>query len=626
MRTHAGLMLVLVSALTACRPDTGATHPLDEPRTIIDNAESLPLWTFALPGEIAEVIKDLELTRATAATLEAHIQTLLNDYDIRDRATLAAFHDLLGAVALLRGNGPAYLQALELKKGYLDKEAEILTTGLLESVIARHPAGTDAELQAALRAELEALPYEKAGIAIRELKGQLESMSPGMALGMVNMVFERLTGNAAPELTRDELTAFVQLAKLYHVMLPRNAAFLPVLKEYLRAHHVVKPDIWRARDVSLSPDLALEPVVIAAWDSGTDVPVLGGNGWRNLNEIPGNGVDDDANGFVDDVFGIGWTTDGSYLPTGETLRPMSEQDRLRLEPSMAAYSDLAEGIESEGAEQLQQKIATLQPDEVKEFFEDLGDYAYYAHGTHVAGLMVQGNPFARAMAAKLGFPDDPKIPLVADEQSAHALARSFEDAIKYFKTAKVRVVNMSWGIGLASIEADLARKGVGANAEERAEKAKALYEICESAFLRALADAPGILFINSAGNSNHSNEFNREFPSSHHLGNMLTVGAVDQAGDETSFTSLGNVDVYANGYQVESFVPGGGRQKMSGTSMSSPLVANLAAKLMVVRPELNVAQIRSLILETATHKELANGRIIRLIHPAAALELAKTSR
>ena len=53
-----------------------------------------------------------------------------------------------------------------------------------------------------------------------------------------------------------------------------------------------------------------------------------------------------------------------------------------------------------------------------------------------------------------------------------------------------------------------------------------------------------------------------------------------------SFTSYGpTVKVHANGYQVES-VPGGERVAESGTSMASPQVANLAAKILAVNPKL----------------------------------------
>ena len=46
-------------------------------------------------------------------------------------------------------------------------------------------------------------------------------------------------------------------------------------------------------------------VIVAVIDTGVDLdhPDLEANIWRNPNEIPGNGIDDDNNGFVDDVTG-----------------------------------------------------------------------------------------------------------------------------------------------------------------------------------------------------------------------------------------------------------------------------------------------------------------------------------
>ena len=59
-----------------------------------------------------------------------------------------------------------------------------------------------------------------------------------------------------------------------------------------------------------------EGVPVAVLDSGLDLsnPDLAGNVWTNPGEVPGNGLDDDGNGFVDDVHGadtVGYDGDPS---------------------------------------------------------------------------------------------------------------------------------------------------------------------------------------------------------------------------------------------------------------------------------------------------------------------------
>ena len=76
--------------------------------------------------------------------------------------------------------------------------------------------------------------------------------------------------------------------------------------------------------------------------------------------------------------------------------------------------------------------------------------------------------------------------------------------------------------------------------------------------------------------------------------------------------------MHANGFEVDSFVPGGDRLKLSGTSMAAPQVTNLAAKLFALNPDLTVAQVKSLILGSADR----NGRV-NLINPRAALAKAR---
>jgi subtilisin family serine protease len=95
---------------------------------------------------------------------------------------------------------------------------------------------------------------------------------------------------------------------------------------------------------------------------------------------------------------------------------------------------------------------------------------------------------------------------------------------------------------------------------------------------------------------------------------------VDQAGERTSFTSMGeNVVVYANGFEVMSYVPGGERMAMSGTSMASPNAANLAAKLVAMDPSLTPPQLITLIEEGSD--SLASDPELKLINPKATAAL-----
>ncbi|MCW5634036.1 MAG: S8 family serine peptidase [Rubrivivax sp.] len=147
------------------------------------------------------------------------------------------------------------------------------------------------------------------------------------------------------------------------------------------------------------------------------------------------------------------------------------------------------------------------------------------------------------------------------------------------------------------------------------------FEMQKKALTEAFAGAPGILFVTAAGNSNNDPAFVEDIPAAIVLPNLLTVGAVDQAGDEASFTSCGKmVKVHANGYQVESYLPGGTRVALSGTSMAAPQVANLAAKLLAIDPELTPPQVIEVIVQTA--ERTADGRR-NLIHPKRAVEVVR---
>lgn len=75
---------------------------------------------------------------------------------------------------------------------------------------------------------------------------------------------------------------------------------------------VKAPQVWQQ-------GIRGEGVVVAVVDSGVSVhhPDIRTNLWRNLDEIPDNGLDDDGNGFVDDVRGWDFIKDDNNPRDGE---------------------------------------------------------------------------------------------------------------------------------------------------------------------------------------------------------------------------------------------------------------------------------------------------------------------
>jgi len=608
-----GLLTATLLLVASCAQDKIKIEKLDD----------LPRYTYKIDIKATDLLKDESALGKLASEVKTNLISDLEKYEIADKTTIKDYYANLGTIALVENDYDGYLAALETRIELEEKEALKLTTGLFaRAFIAAKKSGED-NFEENFKTEfsnlVNQLPYGIVESDIKSLKGSAEILSENLLLGVAEERFQPVMDQSDGEMSKEIASRLLGMSNTINNFIPLKQIIIEVISAYLDVNHVEKIDIWAERNVDLEKNKGYTPVVIAIWDSGTDVEVFTDKLWINKNEIPGNGIDDDNNGYIDDVNGIAYTLHSDKSP--DLLFQLGDLgiERSVLQRMMKGLEDISANIESDEATELKKQLSQMDQSEVRPFIESIAIYGNHAHGTHVAGIAAEGNPFAKILISRFTanhkmIPEEPTL-----EQARKDSVAAVE-VVKYFRDNGVRVVNMSWGGSLAGIESALEANNAGGTPEERKALAREIFEIDKSALFVAFKEASEILFVTSSGNSDNDVSFEEFIPSSFDLPNIISVGAVDQSGDETSFTSFGKVDVYANGFEVESFVPGGDRLKMSGTSMSSPNVTNLAAKLFAINPNLTPVEARALI-EKGCDDNTAGDRVIKLINPMKTIEI-----
>jgi subtilisin family serine protease len=577
----------------------------------LEKAADLPRFTYSVEGKLDAIVGDDARFRAFAKDVRRDTESVLAQYDIADKAMLRQLLGVIARLDYLEGRYDDALKGLARIKELEEKPADKLLSGLsMRAMIAaerkvgnRNSDAYRAEVNRLITAELATVPYEVVQNEVKEAKASAEIASEALALGYLREAVQP-TVDKAGNLSSDLAPILVNARYRIVAVLPAKEALVSSFGTYLAAHKVDKPDIWAARDVKLAPGQRNSPVRIAIWDSGVDTALFGDQVVK--------GADGKPAVIAFDKYANPATGELQTIPP--ELRGKVPQMKARLK----GFSDLQANIDSPEASEVKKFLSGLKPDEYKSAIEEISLAGNWMHGTHVAGIAVAGNPYAQIVVSRIEFGHTLRPDPCPSKELADRDARNMQSYVDFMKSNNVRVVNMSWGGTVKGVEDDLELCGIGKTADERKAIAREYFDLQKNALTKAMASAPDILFVSAAGNANQDSTFAEAIPAGIVLPNLLTVGAVDKAGDEASFTSYGpTVVVHANGYQVESVIPGGEKLAESGTSMSSPQVANLAGKILAVNPALKPADVIAVIRDTAD--KTPDGRRT-LVNPKKAVE------
>lgn len=359
-------------------------------------------------------------------------------------------------------------------------------------------------------------------------------------------------------------------------------------------------------------------VIVAVIDNGVDIEHedLKNIIWTNTDEKPDNGIDDDKNGYVDDVHGWNFRgkKDGTIIENEQSgatqiytawrnkyeninADVLSKKEKEELDIYIKAKNEHLMRLNNSKDSLEKKYIYNIDYNSSKLIANSSSDPndKYYgsphiklspnlSHGTHVAGIIAAQRNNQIGMD---GIADNVRImPIVATTATGDERDIDVANAIRYAVDNGAKIINMSFSKLYSS------NKGIIDDAIRYAER-------------------KNVLLFHSAGNDgvNIDSAINYHYPiaiyqNGKRAGNFITVGwnrplfNYRLAHPSSNYGKV-NVDVFAPGSDVFSTVPDNGYDFKSASSMSTPCVSGVAALLLSYFPSLTSGQIKDIILKSS---------------------------
>jgi len=403
-------------------------------------------------------------------------------------------------------------------------------------------------------------------------------------------------------------------------------------------------------------------VIVAIIDSGVDInhPVFDNNLWVNEDEIPGNNIDDDVNGFVDDVHGYNFLGE-SYYEQMEYIRMIAkeigdeeqlkrarvilEKELPKAEENKRQYRRIYELAKSavdtlsvllnddqfnseslrkftpESAFIAQQKALALQFLSytnradllIKDLFEGVTYYTersdYNLNVNYDGRELIGDDPYD---ITDTGYGNGNVINRVIEESHGTHVAGIVSQIAPFAKLMILRTVpagdEYDKDVALAiRYAADNGAKIINCSFGKSFSPNRKWVEEAIS-----YAESNGALIVHAAGNESEDldvmkntnypddqPDFNTEFAS-----NFISVGALApyfNQGLIADFSNYGKekVDLFAPGEDIYSSMPNGVFAFQGGTSMAAPVVSGVAAWIAAYFPKHNGSDLKKILMDSS---------------------------
>jgi len=406
-----------------------------------------------------------------------------------------------------------------------------------------------------------------------------------------------------------------------------------------------------------------KPIIIAVIDGGADIthPALKNNIWTNSHEIPGNGKDDDDNGYIDDIHG--WNFLGSK--NGSFLYDNTDMVRnLRSAMKNNSKSNESQRLQSElqyKRKIVHNKVSMLKQekealDRILSKFKDTrlseSKFRNYHYQTHI-----EENVIISIVNAYKNHSD-----VFALKKEMESRYDNYLEQLQYFYNINydprrgdefkkrgygnpdVNGINPYHGTHVTGIivgnDTNGTVPGIANNAKIMVLRAVGKGEFFDkdvALAIRYAADngariinmsvgksttrdallieeavkyamSKDVLIVHACGNEGKKLGAmqiypNKKYSKGGEAESWIEVGASSYKNDERLICAVSNygrdyVDIFAPGQNIYSCIPGGGYGYLTGTSMAAPLVSGIAATLMGYFPNLNSIEIKDAIMSS----------------------------